>query len=212
MTTHGALIAIEGIDGAGKTTQVELLAKFLADRGLPHVRSKEPTDGVWGQKIRQSASRGRMTLEEEVEAFARDRTEHVAQLIGPALARGDIVLLDRYFYSNIAYQGSRGADPAAIAAVARRSAPEPDAVLLVDVPAEVGLARIRHSRSAGPNAFEDAQNLRSVRQAFLKLAEDQPNIHRVDGTKSIDEVHADILSLLLKGALKAYGLEHRARS
>src|SRR4051794_15210691 len=124
MTTKGTLIAVEGIDGAGKTTQVERLAKFLAERKMPVVHSKEPTDSVWGQKIRQSASQGRLTLEEEVEAFARDRGEHVAQVIGPALARGDIVLLDRYFYSNIAYQGSRGADPVAIAAAARRSAPE----------------------------------------------------------------------------------------
>ena len=102
----GTLIAMEGIDGAGKTTQVDLLVEFLRSAGVRVVRSKEPTDGPWGKKIRHSAANGRMTLEQEIEAFVDDRKEHVQNVIAPALNDGQTVVLDRYFYSTIAYQGS----------------------------------------------------------------------------------------------------------
>src|SRR5262249_15628614 len=156
----GLLIAVEGIDGAGKTTQVEFLTEFFTSAGVSVVRSKEPTDGVWGQKIRQSAANGRMALEEELQAFVEDRKEHVREKIGPALSRGATVILDRYFYSTIAYQGSRGGDIDAITDRVLKSAPEPDIVLLLDVPPEVGLSRIAQGRGDTPNAFETVNNLK----------------------------------------------------
>ena len=106
-TDRGLLIAFDGIDGASKTTQVALLADFLASKGET-IRSKEPTDGKWGQIIRNAAANGRLPLEEELRVLIEDRKEHVRDLILPALSKGKAVILDRYFYSTIAYQGSRG--------------------------------------------------------------------------------------------------------
>src|SRR5579862_9479426 len=104
------LIAVEGIDGAGKTTQVKMLRDALERAGLAVVASKEPTSGQWGRIIKESATSGRRTPEEELDLFIKDRAEHVENLIAPAMKDGKIVLLDRYFYSTIAYQGSRGAN------------------------------------------------------------------------------------------------------
>jgi dTMP kinase len=111
---EGILLAVDGIDGAGKTTQVKLLADALRAAGENVLASKEPTDGQWGRRLRQSAQNGRLSLEDELHAFIEDRKEHVATTILPALAAGSVVLLDRYFYSTIAYQGARGADVATL--------------------------------------------------------------------------------------------------
>lgn len=100
----GLLIAIEGIDGAGKTTLARRLTTTLEAAGARVVLSKEPTNGPWGTKLRQSAATGRLSADEEAELLIRDRHEHVDTLIAPALARGDIVILDRYFPSMVAYQ------------------------------------------------------------------------------------------------------------
>jgi dTMP kinase len=97
----GLLVAIEGIDGAGKTTQAALLERFLKRRGLEVVRTKEPTTGPWGMKVRNSKFTARLSEAEELECFLADRREHVAQLINPALGRGrggnrrPLLLLDR---------------------------------------------------------------------------------------------------------------------
>src|SRR4051794_11632799 len=139
---QGCLIAVEGIDGAGKTTQVEMLARFFSAVGESVLKSKEPTDGVWGQKIRLSAAKGRMSLDEELNAFVEDRKEHLRDTIRPALAAGKTVILDRYFYSTIAYQGARSGDTATLATKVAEGVPEADAVVLLDVTPELGLARI----------------------------------------------------------------------
>jgi len=200
----GILIAFEGIDGAGKTTQVELLTDFLDSVGQPVVRSKEPTEGPWGQLIRQWARNGRSTLDEEVNAFVKDREEHVREVILPALAKGKIVLLDRYFYSTIAYQGARSGDIDSITSKMLDISPEPDAVVLIDVPPELGLARIEQGRGEKPNAFEKKGTLEQVRDVFLQLARQRPNIILIDGTPSIEVVRRAILESLLKGVLRRY--------
>ena len=99
----GLLIAIDGIDGAGKTTQVEFLRKVFSDAGMEVVCSKEPTDGEWGSKLRESAQNGRLSLEDELDLFVKDRRDHVETLITPELEAGKIVILDRYYYSTITY-------------------------------------------------------------------------------------------------------------
>ncbi len=200
----GILIAIEGIDGAGKTTQVQLLAEALRGAGEDPVQSKEPTDGAWGQKIRVSAQNGRMPLDEELQAFIEDRKEHVAQKIAPALGAHKIVILDRYFYSTIAYQGARGADPQELARQMELLAPIPDAVFLLDVSPTVAIGRIANGRGEVPNEFERMDKLTAVRRVFDWLANSDSRITKLNGERSISDIHQDILVALLRGAFKKY--------
>jgi dTMP kinase len=200
----GILIAVEGIDGAGKSTQVDLLADFFTSAELPVLKSKEPTDGPWGRKVRQSAAHGRMTPEQELIAFTEDRKEHLRDKIQPAIDRGQIVILDRYFYSTVAYQGSHGADVEGLYAQMLQAAPEADVVLLLDVPAEVGIARIQGGRNERPNAFETTATLNAARQIFLQLARTKPNILRIDGSAGVSTVREVILKRLLEGVLKKH--------
>jgi dTMP kinase len=124
--TTGLLVVIEGIDGAGKTTLRAGLAAALRSEGHEVVETKEPTDGPLGQEIRRLARVGRDTVtpEAELELFLRDRAQHVAELVLPALARHAVVLQDRSYYSTVAYQGGpRPAGRRAGGALAGRGAP-----------------------------------------------------------------------------------------
>jgi dTMP kinase len=194
----GLLIAVEGIDGAGKTTQVRLLEQALRRLGESVITSKEPTDGPWGRKIRESAATGRLSLEDELEAFVNDRIDHVRMVIRPALDAGEIVILDRYFYSTIAYQGSRGRDIAELKAFMESIAPVPAVVLLLDVAPEEGIRRISESRKEQPNAFEKIETLTRVREAFHKIAE--PRIVKIDGSPPLEDVHHSIIAELARRA------------
>lgn len=161
----GFLVTIEGIDGSGKTTQAELLARFCSENRLSHVVSKEPTKGKYGQMIRDSALRGRMSVQEEIEVLDKDRREHVKKLIRPALEKEQIVILDRYYFSTAAYQGAHGADAEAILSENESFAPQPDLVIVLDVPPEIGLQRIR-DRGDIPNQFESIESLERARSIF----------------------------------------------
>lgn len=201
-SNKGILIAFEGVDGAGKTTQVQLLANALREAGEEVVVSKEPTDGIWGQKIRLSASTGRLPLEEELEAFVEDRKEHIKNLIAPNLNKGKIVILDRYFYSTVSYQGSRGADFQKVEAQMKSFAPIPDMVFLLDINPEISLKRISEQRKEIPNQFEKLDTLNSVRKVFNIIEKDDDEIWKLDGTKTIDTIHSDIVHLLLENTFK----------
>jgi dTMP kinase len=194
----GVLLAVEGIDGAGKTTQVRLLAEALRRHGESVTTSKEPTDGPWGRKIRKSAATGRLSLEEELEAFVNDRIEHVRTLIRPALDAGKIVILDRYFYSTIAYQGSRGGDIADLKASMEKIAPIPEMIFLLDVSPEEGIRRISESRNERPNEFEKVETLTRVREKFHAIPE--PRMVRIDGGRPLEDVHEAIIAELARRA------------
>jgi dTMP kinase len=165
----GVLVAVEGIDGAGKTSVAAMLAQFCGERGIACTLSKEPTSLKWGMELRRSASEGRLTLERETELFELDRREHIERSILPALQEGNIVILDRYFWSNVAYQGGRGGDFENILARNESFAPVPDLVMLLDVDAELGIGRIR-KRGEDPNLFEGLESLEKARRIFLQLA------------------------------------------
>ena len=199
--TSSILIAIEGIDGAGKTTQVRMLREALERGGESPIVSKEPTNGPWGKLIKDSATTGRLSPEEELNAFIQDRTQHVNELIAPALEQGRIVILDRYFYSSIAYQGSRGANVEEIRTLMESRFPIPDAVFVLDVDPAVGVHRIAHSRGEEPNHFEDRANLAKAREIFQGMTDS--NIHHIDGTMSAEAVHSEIVTRFIDGPLKA---------
>ena len=187
---QGLLIAFEGIDGTGKSTQMHLLADYLREKGLQVIETREPTDGPYGQKIRQLyVNRGSCSLEEELELFILDRRQHVDEIIEPALRRGKIVLTDRYYFSTAAYQGAAGLDPSVIFA-ANGFAPKPDLVLLLVMEPEESVRRIEQLRGERLNDFEQVDQLRKVAELFASFSDDC--IIRVNAAATIDQVKADI--------------------
>ena len=186
-------IVFEGIDGTGKSTQVRLLADALRQREKEVVTSKEPTDGPVGTRLRQSAEKGRLSPQDELDLFHQDRRDHVQSLIVPALERGATVIVDRYFFSTMAYQGARGFDPAEIRAINEQFAPRPDHVFLLVLEPDVALDRIG-IRDGKANAFEHKEALQKCHDIFASLDDDF--VHRIDASRSPDEVHAEILSFL----------------
>jgi dTMP kinase len=182
---RGILVALEGIDGAGKTTQARELAAVLAQAGVPYLTTKEPTGGPWGVKIRSSAQTGRLPIEEELAAFLADRRQHVEELINPALDAGKVVIIDRYYPSTVAYQGARGLDPEELLRV-NAFAPKPDILLILDVAPQVGLARVR-SRGDVADLFEKEDELGRAREIFLKLAGDAQT-HVLDATQPLSTI------------------------
>jgi len=192
MERKGLLIAFEGIDGTGKTTQIEMLAEVLRRRGLSVVATREPTDGQYGRKIRQLyKNRKSVTPEEELALFLDDRREHVEKLIAPALALGQVVLTDRYYYSTAAYQGAAGHDPQKIIAANELFAPVPDMVIMLEAPVSLGVHRVQKLRGEALNDFEQEETLARVAKIFAGLQ--GANIRRIDGTGSAEAVHALVM-------------------
>ena len=173
----GFLISIEGIDGAGKTTQAHHLQCALQARKLPTIRTKEPTTGHWGQILRDSALTGRLSLEEEVDTFIRDRKEHVETIINPELAAGHIVIVDRYYFSSMAYQGARGMNPQEIMERNELFAPEPDLLVILDLEPETGLQRVK-TRGDRADHFEETDTLTKAREIFLSIR--KPYLYLLD--------------------------------
>lgn len=198
----GFLVAVEGIDGAGKTTVAGMLAQWCGERGLGCVFSKEPTSLTYGQKLRESAKAGRLSIEDELELFRLDRKEHVDRSIGPALLENQIVILDRYYWSNAAYQGARGADPSRIVKDNEEIAPIPDLLLFLDLEVVGGLGRI-HGRGDVPNDFEERESLEKTRAIFTALHQkgDRPSV-RVDASRDLRSVCAEALRIFKEAALR----------
>ena len=183
----GKLIALEGLDGSGKSTQMVDLVTGLAAAGHDVVATREPTDGPYGQKIRAMARSGeRVAPEEELRWFMEDRAEHVAQLIQPALDDGRVVVTDRYFLSTAAYQGARGLDWKAILEECEARFPLPDVALIFEVEAAVGLARVQARGGPLEPAFERLDFLEDVARIFAEM--DRPYLARIDGAQAPDEV------------------------
>jgi dTMP kinase len=203
---RGVLVAFEGIDGAGKTTQVRLLEARLAADAIPFVSTKEPTTGPWGQKIRTSAQTGRMSPADELDAFIRDRREHVTDLLEPSLAAGKVVIVDRYYLSTVAYQGARGLDPAHLLTL-NAFAPPPDVLVILDVDPALGLDRIRQ-RGDRADLFELESELAKARAIFRAL--DLPNLHIFDATRPIADLHVAISATVLAAWRQASAETHRS--
>ena len=185
----GYLIALEGVDGTGKSTQCALLADYLESAGYPVVRLREPTQGMWGQKIRKILTEGRgdVTPEEELQYFINDRKEDVELNIAPALEQGKIVLIDRYYYSTAAYQGALGFDPVKIIEDNEAFAPRPDLLLIIEVSLDESFRRIEEGRDE-ISSFEKRDYLEKVRAIFDTFT--GKHICRIDSTPPKDEVQA----------------------
>ncbi len=190
MRERGRFIVFEGVDGTGKSTQLPLLADYLRSRGIEVVETREPTNGIHGREIRKMyGSRGEYSFEEELNLFVRDRKEHVAMVIAPALAAGKTVLCDRYYFSTAAYQGVAGGDPEQIFS-ANSFAPEPDIVLLLKLKPEESIRRIRELRAEQLNDFEQLEQLAKVAAIYESFTHEC--ITRIDAAASVVQVRDDI--------------------
>jgi len=194
----GVFIAFEGGEGTGKSTQSKLLKKWLEQEGEEVVLSREPGGTDLGQGLRKillGHETGAISPRAEALLYAADRAHHVFSTIRPALDRGDVVITDRYFDSSIAYQGAgRVLQPNEVARISRWATESlfPTLTIIIDQPAEIGLARLKSldRLEAEPLAFHER-----VRNEYLQIASLDPERYLiVDGTQSIDDIHEEIIS------------------
>lgn len=195
--TKGVFIAFEGGEGTGKSTQSQLLEKWLIQEGETVVLTREPGGTTLGKDLRKillGHETGAISPRAEALLYAADRAHHVYSIIRPALDRGDVVITDRYFDSSAAYQGAgRVLIPGEVARISRWATESlyPTLTILIDVPAEIGLGRLQSldRLEAEPKEFHER-----VRQEFLQIAMMDPERYFVvDGTQSVDAIHAQII-------------------
>lgn len=198
---RGVWITLEGGDGSGKTTQSDLLARWLADAGHRVLRTREPGGSEVGRLIRDIVLHHRGDIAPRAEAllYAADRAHHVATVVRPALARGEIVLQDRYLDSSVAYQGAgRVLDAGEIRDLSLWAAEGalPDLTVLLDL--DPGVARVRLDSADKP--FDRLESEKAafhgrVRDAYLSLAADEPERFLVlDASGAPDEIAGRVRS------------------
>ena len=195
---RGRFVTFEGCEGAGKSTQIKMLAARLESEGMRVVLTREPGGSPGAEIMRHLVLSGMGKLlgaEAETLLFAAARDDHVRNVILPALSQGSWVLCDRFFDSTRAYQGSLGkVAPDVLNAMQRVTIGDlkPDLTLILDVPVEVGLKRAAARRGAGaPDRFEaeDIKFHKGLRDAFHKIAADDPKrCVLIDATAGPDPV------------------------
>jgi dTMP kinase len=195
----GVLIAFEGGDGAGKSTQATELAQWLTENGVDVLLTREPGATEVGEALRSlvlDPRLGEMSPRAEALIYAADRAEHVEKVVLPALNEGRVVITDRYIDSSIAYQGvGRGLGTRAIAEISRwaTGALTPDLTILLDVPQDDG--RARRGSPGDRVERQSAEFHDAVRQAFLDRAEQDPARYLVvDATASVARIRQQVRS------------------
>ncbi|WP_187359939.1 dTMP kinase [Chitinolyticbacter meiyuanensis] len=197
---RGRFISVEGVDGAGKSTQLLWLARWLIARGIPLVRTREPGGTPLGEKLREWLLAEPMHLETEALLMFAARREHLARVIAPALERGEWVLCDRFSDATFAYQGGgRGLPQQKFEALedwvqgAGKERIEPDLTLLFDVPPEVSSARLANGRELDRFEREAADFHARVRAAYLERAAAAPErIRVIDASGSVEAIQAEL--------------------
>jgi dTMP kinase len=196
----GKFITFEGIDGAGKSTHIAFVADLLRERGRHVVTTREPGGTALGESLRELLLHQKMHIETEALLMFAARREHLAQVIDPALARGDWVISDRFTDATFAYQGGgRKLDRAKLEALEQWVHPhrQPDLTLLFDVPLEVARMRLSTSRHLDKFEREKADFFDATRQEYLRRAAQFPQRFRViDSTGSIPEVHKKLQDIV----------------
>ncbi|QIK63962.1 dTMP kinase [Leucobacter viscericola] len=196
----GLFVTLEGGDGAGKSTQAEMLSGWLSERGHEVVRTREPGGTTLGVELRKLLLHGGdVSPRAEALLYAADRAQHIATVVRPALERDAVVVQDRYIDSSLAYQGAgrvlsaeevRGISTWAVEGL------WPDLTVLLDIDPEEGVTR-RASRGGSDDRLE-AEAIefhRAVREGFLALAKQESDRFLVlDATAPADEIHAHILA------------------
>lgn len=202
--SKGRFLVLEGIDGAGTTTQAALLQQWLEKKGVKTITTREPSDGPIGGTIR-NALRGRICLPEAAGLkplrketiallFAADRVDHVYAEIQPALEAGVWVISDRYVHSSIAYQGTL-IDVDWVVEI-NRYAVAPDLNLFLRIEPDVALGRISKTR-VQKDLFETRDLLTRIADGYDKFYQKNPEQTVVlDSTLPVDQVHGNIISAL----------------
>ncbi|MDV6346798.1 dTMP kinase [Nitrosomonas sp. Is35] len=195
---QGKFITLEGIDGAGKSTQLAWIVELLQRVGIPSVVTREPGGTALGEKLRDILLDGSFMIYPETEAllmFAA-RREHLGRVILPALTKGQWVISDRFTDASFAYQGGgRGLDTAKLEILEHwvQGALQPDLTLYFDVPVEVGQQRVSQGGSIDRFEQEKAEFFQRVRAAYLDRARQFPGrIKIIDSSQSLAEVKAAV--------------------
>ncbi len=192
--SEGLLVVFEGIDGSGKSTQLERLRSWLASHDLLVRTFVQPGDSLAGRILRRAMREGkRLAPSTELALFMRDRRQQ-APAIARLLREGFVVLLDRHYLSSVAYQGALGLDPGRILEECLRFCPVADLTFLFDLDPKVALARITRSRSA--DAFERLDYLARVRELYLVWATRLTGLLVVDAQDPPDTIAATIASVV----------------
>lgn len=200
----GKFITLEGLDGAGKSTHLNWLADYLRSRGLRVVVTREPGGTPLGEKLRALLLNETMHLETEALLMFAARREHIAQVIEPALSRGDWVLSDRFTDASFAYQcGGRGLSIAKLELLeawvqgSGETMLQPDLTLLFDVPLGVSQARLANGRTLDRFEREDADFHQRVRQAYLgRASASAGRIKVIDSNRSLEVIRSELSELL----------------
>ena len=201
--SRGRFITVDGIDGAGKSSHIPWLQEQLQAAGKTVVCTREPGGTKLGERLRELLLKQPMHLETETLLMFAARREHLAQLIEPALERGDWVICDRFSDATFAYQGGgRGLQRERILTLEHwvHGHLEPDLTLLFDVPIHVARERIvKATRSLDRFEQEKAQFHERVRQAYLERAKAHPRrIVCIDGNRTPAEIHESLGTILAK--------------
>lgn len=203
---RGKFITFEGIDGSGKSTQLEILANELRVSGFDVITTQEPGGTALGHRLRKVflETEERVTPIAELLLFAADRAQHVEFLIKPSIAAGKIVVSDRYADATVAYQGAgRGFDHAIINQITELATGglKPDLTLFFDVSVETAVSRTHRRSAEGEQKnrmdSESVEFYERVRAAYLQTAESEPNrFIIIDGSGAIDDVKAKTLEIV----------------
>lgn len=201
---NGKFISIEGIEGAGKSTQLDFIQRYLTQQGKQLTVTREPGGTELGEQIRTlllTPTTTSMAVDTELLLMFAARSEHVAQVINPALTSGNWVLSDRFTDATFAYQGGgRGIDLQRINEIAAwtLNGLQPDLTLLFDLPVEVGQQRVL-SRNQGVDRFEQEkiEFFERIRACYLERARQEPNrIKIIDASQSIADIETQLTNIL----------------
>mgnify|MGYP001206154733 FL=1 len=208
MRDKGYFISFEGVDGSGKSTQIQRLADFLRSLSFDIVVTREPGGSVGGEEIRKLLLQGdvdRWSAETEILLFTAARRDHLERIILPAMKNGQIVICDRFTDSTRMYQGMRGPKLKNLVDMLDKEVigHDPDLTILIDIDPEIGLRRAK-SRETVEERFEDfgLELQKKMRKGFLNLSKQfSSRISVIDGHQSEDNVSKEICSLV-KAKLK----------
>ncbi|MEJ2185083.1 MAG: dTMP kinase [Gemmatimonadota bacterium] len=198
---RGRFLALEGVEGAGKSTQARLLGDWLSRQGVPHVVTREPGGTALGEQVRRALlDSERVTARAELLLMLAARATLVDEVVAPALAHGVVVITDRFSLSTLAYQArGRGLPEAEVRQLNAfaTGGVEPDLTVVLDVPLAMGAERLdRRARARDRFEQAEAEFHARVARAYGDFVDSEPSVERVDGTNGVEEVHAAILALL----------------